>query len=265
MLVTERKSKPTIVVKLGGSMIDQLTDTFYESFRELLEHYNCMIVHGGGPAITSLMQRLNIEGEFHEGLRKTTEETLEVVEMTLGGKVNSQISSRLSALKMKPLGLKGSDAALLTARYVDQENLGFVGEVEQVNTNILFECLHAGYMPIIAPLGKTKDGQTVNINADLAAAAIARAVKAEKLLFVTDVPGILRQGELVEETTPEEIQSFIERGVIYGGMIPKVHSAMDALSDHLQEVMIVSGERPLIKDDQMTGTTICMKRKEGVE
>ncbi|WP_241657183.1 acetylglutamate kinase [Halobacillus salinus] len=263
MPVTEH-NKPVVVIKLGGSMIDQLTDDFYDSFKELVTHYHCLVVHGGGPAITKLMSRLNIEGEFHDGLRKTTAETLEVVEMTLGGKVNSQITSRLSARGLSSVGVKGTDANLLTADIVDEERLGFVGEVQAVDAGFLNQCHQSGYLPVIAPLAKTKEGQTVNVNADLAASAIAKAVGAEKLLYVTDVPGILKDGELIDEATPDEIEALIENGIVYGGMIPKVESAMQALSDQLQEVMIVSGERPLIQNDQMLGTKILAKRKEGV-
>ncbi|MCA0971236.1 acetylglutamate kinase [Halobacillus litoralis] len=257
--------KPAIVIKLGGSMVEQLSDEFYNSFHELKKHYHCLIVHGGGPAITGLLEKLQIKGEFHDGLRKTNAETLEVVEMTLGGKVNSQITSRLSSVGISSIGIKGSDANLITATMLDEERFGFVGETQHVDTTIIEQCLQFGYTPVIAPLGKTGEGQTVNINADLAASAIAKAVGAEKLLFVTDVPGILRDDELIEETTPEEIHSLIDVGVIYGGMIPKVQSAMEVLSDHMQEVMIVSGERPLIQNEQMLGTKIVIKRKEGVE
>ncbi|UOR10973.1 acetylglutamate kinase [Halobacillus amylolyticus] len=264
-LATERNQKPVVVVKLGGSMLDRLSKDFYQSFMELRKHYHCVIVHGGGPAITSMLDRLKIESEFHEGSRKSTKEILEVVEMTMGGKVNAQITSKLGRQSIRAIGIKGSDASLLTARLIDQEKWGYVGEVEQVETDLLLRLLEADYLPVLAPLGKTQDGQTVNINADLAAAAVAKAMNAEKLLFVTDVLGIMRQGAVMEETTPEEITSLIENGWIYGGMIPKVQSAVDALSDQLEEVMIVSGEQPLIQKNQMVGTKIRSKRKEGIE
>ncbi|MGP4068677.1 acetylglutamate kinase [Halobacillus sp. B29] len=262
---TVRNDKPVIVIKLGGSMIERLTEEFYESFHGLLKHYHCLIVHGGGPAITTLLGRMDIEGEFHEGLRKTTKETLEVVEMVLGGKVNAQITSALARQNILPVGLKGCDASLLTASYVNQDDLGFVGQVEEVKTDLLYHCMQAGYLPVVAPLGKTESGQTVNINADLAAAAIAKAMQAEKLLFVTDVPGIISEDEVIKETSPEEIESLISGGCIYGGMIPKVQSAMAALSEHLQEVMIVSGEDALIQGDRMKGTKIRATVKERAE
>ncbi|MYL20433.1 acetylglutamate kinase [Halobacillus litoralis] len=256
--------KPTIVIKLGGSMLDKLTDDFYDSFRELLTHYRCIIVHGGGPAISRLLDRLQIKGEFIEGLRKTTAETMEAVEMALGGTVSSQITERLAGCGIQALGVKGSEAGLLTADFVNEEQLGFVGKVKDVNPSVLNHLLEGGYAPVVAPFGKTTDGRTVNINADTAAAAVARAVQAEKLLFVTDVPGILVDGRLVEGTNPEEIEQFIQEGVIYGGMIPKVQSAVEALSEWLQEVWIVSGEDRLVQDSRLKGTSIRAGRKETV-
>ncbi|CDQ18637.1 acetylglutamate kinase [Halobacillus karajensis] len=257
--------KPILVVKLGGSMLDQLTEAFYESFIELQKQYYCIIVHGGGPAITKLLNKLNIEGEFHNGLRKTNLETMEVVEMVLGGSVSSQITGNLTKQGIKAVGVKGSEASLLQADYLDKENLGFVGKVLEVDATVLHQLLDQGYFPVVAPVGKTLDHETVNINADVAAGAIARSVGAEKLLFVTDVPGILFDNEVMEETTPAEIEQLIEKGTIYGGMIPKVHSAITALSDHLQEVRIVSGEQPLMEDGSLSGTSIRGKRKEKVE
>ncbi|UOQ45143.1 acetylglutamate kinase [Halobacillus salinarum] len=257
--------KPVIVVKLGGSMISQLTEQFYASLKKLTDVYECIIVHGGGPAITSMLERLNIQGEFHEGLRKTTPETLEVVEMTMGGKVNAHVTSKLAEQGVRAVGLKGSDANLITASLIDSETLGLVGKVDEVETTFLTNCLRGGYMPVIAPLGKMLDGRTVNINADIAASAIAKAMNAEKLLIVTDVPGIMHNGEVIEETTPDEISALISTGGIYGGMIPKVQSAVEALSERLAEVMIVSGKQAVIENGVMTGTKICAKRKEGVE
>ncbi|WP_079528804.1 acetylglutamate kinase [Halobacillus hunanensis] len=258
------EQKPVVVVKLGGSMLDQLSEDFYQSFGELRKHYHCIIVHGGGPAITLMLDRLNIESEFYEGFRKTTKETLEVVEMALSGKVNAQITADLAQQSIRAIGLKGSDAMMLTAKLIDQEKWGYVGTIEHVETDLLLRCLNAGYMPVIAPLGKTSEGQTVNINADVAAAAVAKALSAEKLLFVTDVPGIIREGTVIEETTPEDIESLIQTGLIHGGMVPKVNAAVEALSGQLQEVMIVSGEHPLIEHNQMKGTRIRARRKEEV-
>ncbi|WP_406945121.1 acetylglutamate kinase [Halobacillus sp. SY10] len=263
MQVTE--PKPLIVIKLGGSMLDQLTEDFYNSFLDLQEHYQVIIVHGGGPAITRLLDQLNIEGEFYDGLRKTTPETLEVVEMVLGGSVNGRITGHLMKKGVNAVGVKGSEASLLQADYLDKENLGLVGKVKEVNPTILKNLLAESFLPVVAPFGKTEDHQTVNINADVAAGAIATAVGAEKLLYVTDVPGILVEDEILDCTTPEEIDGMIEQKVIYGGMIPKVRSATEALSDHLQEVRIVSGEQALMEGDSLNGTSIRAKRKEMVE
>lgn len=264
MQATEPREKPVIVVKLGGSMIDQLSESFYESFIQLSEHYHCVIVHGGGPAITSLLNDLGIKGEFYDGLRKTTAETLDVVMMTLGGKVSNQVTSSLARHGRHSIGLKGSDGGLIQASLIDEEKLGFVGQVEQVKGNLIKQLLDHEYIPVIAPLARTSEGQLVNVNADAGAAAVANALNAEKLLFVTDVAGIIKQGKIIDRTTPEEIQKMIEDGDIYGGMIPKVTAAISALSDDLQEVLVVSGERSLIEGETIKGTTIYQQRKEEV-
>ncbi|WP_173918367.1 acetylglutamate kinase [Halobacillus sp. Marseille-Q1614] len=255
--------KPVIVVKIGGSMIDQLTDHFYKSLAALTDRYHCVVVHGGGPAITALLKNLQIEGEFYNGLRKTTPETLEVVKMTLGGKVSAQVTSALCKHGVAALGLKGSDGGLLKAGLVDEEKLGLVGDIEQVNTSLIHQLLNSGYLPVIAPLAVTVDGETVNVNADNAAAAVADALQAEKLMFVTDVPGILNGEHIIERITPPEIHSLMESGVIYGGMIPKVNSAIEALSAKLKEVLVVSGEQSLLQDGVIKGTTIYHELKEG--
>ncbi|MCP3030953.1 acetylglutamate kinase [Halobacillus sp. A1] len=264
MQAIERKQKPVLVIKLGGSMINHLSESFYKSFCELKKRYQCVVVHGGGPAITALLEDLNIKGEFFEGLRKTTAETLEVVTMTLGGTVSAQVTSAFTKQGVPCVGLKGSDGGLLQARLIDEEKLGFVGEIEGVNGGLIQQILEKDYIPVIAPLATTADGQMVNVNADVAAAAVANALNAEKLLFVTDVPGIMNEGEIIERTTPEEIESMITAGVIYGGMIPKVKSAVNALSEHLHEVLVVSGEQSLVQGDVIKGTTIHQTVKEGV-
>ena len=188
-----------------------------------------------------------------------------MVEMVLGGSVNGRITGHLMKKGIKAVGVKGSEASLLQADYLDKENLGLVGKVKEVNPTILKNLLAESFLPVVAPFGKTEDHQTVNINADVAAGAIATAVGAEKLLYVTDVPGILVEDEILDCTTPEEIDGMIEQKVIYGGMIPKVRSATEALSDHLQEVRIVSGEQALMEGDSLNGTSIRTKRKEMVE
>ncbi|GGF20168.1 acetylglutamate kinase [Halobacillus andaensis] len=264
MQATERNHKPVLVIKLGGSMIDKISESFYKSFCELTKHYQCVVVHGGGPAITSLLEDLNIKGEFFEGLRKTTAETLEVVTMTLGGTVSAQVTSAFTKQGVPCVGLKGSDGGLLKARFINKEKLGFVGDIEEVNVSLIQQIIQQNYIPVIAPLATTAEGQMVNVNADVAAAAVASALKAEKLLFVTDVPGILNQGEVIPQTTPEEIQQLIADDVIYGGMIPKVKSAVNALSEHLHEVLIVSGEQSLVQGNVIKGTTIYQDVKEGV-
>ncbi len=239
-------------------MLHGATGEFFHSFKQLQEHYHCIVVHGGGPKISNLMEKLEIESVFHNGHRKTTAETLEIVEMVLGGHVNVQVTSNLMNHDISCLGIKGCDG-LLTAELIDEATLGFVGQVKQVEKELLIHCLKGGYVPVVAPLGRTETGMTVNINADLAAAAIAKDMQAEKLLYVTDVPGILHEEQLVETTTAEDVKAWISQGVIHGGMVPKVEAAVSSLSDHLKEVVIVSGEQPLLHSNKIKGTSIYAK------
>jgi len=246
--------KPLFVLKLGGSMLKEVSDSFIQSVIELRKNHYVLFVHGGGPEINGMLEKLKIPSVFVNGQRKTTEPVLEIVEMVLGGKMNQLLSGKLKAHGIQTVGLSGHD--IITASYLDHDSLGFVGKVEKVDDCLLRTLLKDGYVPVIAPLGKTKDGQTVNINADVCAAAVAEALKAERLLFVTDVPGILKDGELLEEATPSLIDDLIQEGTIYGGMIPKVTSAISALSDQLKEAMIVNGKGTIFHSGQFVGTKI---------
>ncbi|QTC41062.1 acetylglutamate kinase [Bacillus sp. V3] len=254
--------RETLVIKLGGSILYRLSPQFFMSLADLMKEYNAVIVHGGGPEITYMLNRLNIETTFINGQRKTTAKVLEVAEMMLKGKVNGHLTGTLNGHGLNAVGLCGYDADLLTASLIDRESLGLVGDIEEVNTALLTVLISEGYLPVIAPLALTKDGTKVNVNADLAAAAIAKAAGAEKLLYVTDVPGILHEGKLIPDTTAEEIEGLIADGVISGGMIPKVKSALSALSPHLKEVMITGGQQAIFKDGSILGTKI--KGKGGV-
>lgn len=257
--------KPIVVMKLGGSMLEQLSDDFIDSLKELLETKHVIIVHGGGPDINDMLNKLNIKSEFYNGMRKTTKEVLEVVEMILSGKVNKTLTTRLLQRHLNALGLSGCDGALITASFVDKENLGYVGKAEHINDKLLKSILNIGFVPVISPIGMTADGKKLNINADLAAGAIAEQVKAEQLVFVTNVPGILHEGQLVEEATETMIKEWIARGVIYGGMIPKVEAALSALSDQLEHVMIVNGHARILQNGKMIGTKLIKNREVVVE
>ncbi|RZI50435.1 acetylglutamate kinase, partial [Aeribacillus pallidus] len=165
--------KPIVVIKLGGSMLEQLSESFLDSIKELLTTKRVIIVHGGGPDINNMLTKLNVKSEFYNGMRKTTKEVLEIAEMVLSGKINKQLTALLTQKNVKAIGLSGTDGQLIVSSFLDEENLGFVGKVEQINDELLRSLLILDYVPVIAPIGITADGQKLNINADLAASAIA--------------------------------------------------------------------------------------------
>ncbi len=253
-----------IVLKCGGSTIDQLSDRFFDNINILKNAgLKPIIVHGGGPAIKEMLTKLSIESEFVNGLRKTTEPMMDVVEMVLSGTVNNALTRRLTEAGIESVGLSGSDSHILTGRPIDLEKYGLVGKVTNVNDSFLKQLLDLDVIPVIAPIALGEDGKRYNINADTAAGAVAKALCAKQLIFVTDVPGILREGELLESVTEEDIHEMISTGVIYGGMIPKVTAALDSLCGDMQEVMIVDGKRSALVDDtSFVGTII--KKSVGV-
>jgi acetylglutamate kinase len=253
----------TVVLKCGGSTVHQLSESFFQSLKELIDHdWKVMIVHGGGPDITNMLKALKIETEFVDGQRKTTEAVLEIAEMVLAGKINKHLTNLLQQKGLKSIGISGSDGQTLQATFLDKEKLGLVGKVTTVNTTMVSLLMENGYIPVVAPLARTETQETLNVNADLAAAAIANAIGAEKFLFVTDVPGILDgKKQLIDNITPTEIEELIENEVITGGMIPKVQSAIATLSDICQEVMIVSGQQAFIENDSFKGTKIVREQE----
>lgn len=237
-----------LVLKCGGSTMEQLPDSFFSTIAALQrDGQQLVIVHGGGPAINALLAALQIEPEFVDGLRVTCDQTMQVVEMVLAGTINKQLVRRIHQAGGKAWGVSGEDGALLTARKTAKP-LGQVGEIEQVDVTLIQTILAAGYIPIIAPVAISADGKSsFNINADIAAGAIAAALEAEKLLMVTDVPGILHKDErgekkLLAQTNPAQIEDLIASGEIYGGMIPKVKAALDALQEGVTKVVICRGE-----------------------
>ena len=242
-------------------MIDSLSDDFFKDIKTLQNNgAKPIIIHGGGPAINKLLNELNIKSEFVNGLRKTTLEVMKVVEMVLSGSITNQLVRALHKHDLPSIGLSGFDDLLLQAKAQDMENLGYVGEITQVNKEVLLDLLKAGKIPVISPIAAGVDGaESYNINADTAAAAIAVAVQAKKLLFVTDVPGVMKDGAIIEEATTNEILALIEDGTISGGMIPKVMAAVDSLIGGMTEAMIVSGHAHLLEGTKLVGTTI---RKE---
>lgn len=251
--------KQSLVIKCGGSTLAQLPDSFYIDMGKLqLDGIIPVIVHGGGPAINETLQRLGIESTFVNGLRKTSAEVLQVVEMVLGGQINKAIVRRIISLGASAVGLSGIDGQLIQAMPVaNADEIGFVGEVIGVNAELIQGMIEMGYIPVIAPLGIGEDGQSFNINADTAAGAVASHLGAERLVVVTDVPGIMKMvgGEKVvlPTVTVAEIEQMIASGDIYGGMIPKVRAAVDCIQGQVQEVIIVDGSVPQVLSKVLAG------------
>lgn len=249
-----------IVIKCGGSILDELTSEFFSSLKHLQEHgYQLIFVHGGGPDINKMLSMYQVEPEFYNGLRKTTAKTLEVVELVLSGQTNRKLVQKLTENGFQAIGLNGSDGGCLQADFIDQESLGFVGEVTEVNDKLITILLQEGLIPVVTPIAVNKSGQKLNINADYAAAAVANAVGAEQCIFVTDVAGIMVDGKVVDQVEKQEVEQYIEEGTIYGGMIPKVTSALSALDKGLSSVMIVSGKSTFFNGEEWNGTKIIGK------
>lgn len=252
-----------IVLKAGGSSVADLSDAFFDNIKALQQAgLKPVIVHGGGPAIKEMLEKLDIEFEFVDGLRKTTDEMMDIVEMVLSGNVNQALSRRVNETGIHAVGISGSDRHLLQATPIDFERYGLVGEVSNVNADFIYTLLEQNLVPIISPVAIGADGKRYNVNADTAAGAVASALGAKQLIFVTDVPGILQDGELLEEVTTEQIEELIEDGTIFGGMIPKVKAAMKGLTSNVQEVMIVNGKHSELENETaLAGTTIRSEEK----
>ncbi|WP_400162341.1 acetylglutamate kinase [Brevibacillus sp. TJ4] len=254
-----------IVIKCGGSTMDQLPDSFFQAIATLQANgKQVVIVHGGGPAINAMLDRLQIVPQFADGLRVTCEDTLGVVEQVLCGSINKALVRRLTQAGVKAWGVSGIDGQTLIAEKTGKP-LGWVGEIKQVQTAIPQMMLAGGYVPVIAPLSVSTDGShTYNINADVAAGAIAAGLQAEKLIMVTDVPGILKPQPdggktLVTQTDPQEIDDMIADEIITGGMIPKVRAALDALGQGVEQVVIcrgTAGDLLGVCTGQTVGTTV---------
>jgi acetylglutamate kinase len=230
----------TVVIKLGGSTLGSEDTTLQDIV--LLKNLNIqpVIVHGGGNAITHWLGRIGKEAKFVRGLRVTDDETMDVVRMTLVGKVNTELVAALNALGVRAVGISGLDARTIEARPVSPE-LGLVGEVTQVNLGLVHVLLQAGYVVVIAPIGSGAGDQALNLNADTAAGEIAAALHAEKLICLTDVPGVKgSDGQLISHCDRAKVEELIQSGVISGGMIPKVQACLRAL-DGVRRAHIIDG------------------------
>lgn len=247
----------TIVIKCGGSVMDELTPAFFESLVELENQgYSLLFVHGGGPDINRMLDLFQVPHEFVGGLRKTTAQAMEVVEMVLSGQTNRKLVAKLESFGLKSFGLNGSDGGFLQADFIDEEKLGFVGDVKKVNKDVMTMLLQERYTPVITPIAVTETGVKLNINADFAAAAVANALEAEFCIFVTDVDGILIDGDLIRQTDISQIEKYIEEEKITGGMIPKVRSAAASIEKGIKSVMIVSGKKKFFDGIHWIGTEI---------
>ena len=270
----QRLAGKTVVIKYGGNaMVDPaLTHAILEDIT-LLKYVgvNPIVVHGGGPDINSMLGRLGIESRFVNGLRVTDGATMEVVQMVLSGKINKDIVSELNCLGAHSLGLCGKDANLIEcvkkpAR--DGVDLGFVGQITHINIKLLDILAKDEYIPVIAPIGVDSEGNSYNINADTVAGEIAAALKAEKLLFLTDIDGIYMdpadKSSLISRITVAEINRLISEGVISGGMIPKVQGCINAVLGGVGRTHIVNGTIPHpilleIFTDKGIGTMVTLK------
>ncbi|MGC8554348.1 MAG: acetylglutamate kinase [Candidatus Acidulodesulfobacterium sp.] len=239
----------TFVIKFGGSIaVDaDLKESFIKDVILLkLIGINIIIIHGGGKEIDILLKKLDIKANFFEGYRITDENTMEVVEMVLSGKINKDLVALINKFGGRACGLSGKDGNLITAEKINSGSvdLGFVGEVKKVDKKILLT-LDPSFIPVIAPVSMDKGGRTLNINADLVASAVAGELEAEKLIFLSDQDGLLdSNGELISSVTTGEIKKLIKDGVIYGGMIPKANSCADAVRHGVQKVHMINGSMP---------------------
>ena len=256
-----------VVVKFGGNaMVDDALAASFAADMVLLRAVGIrpVVVHGGGPQIGALLKRLGIESEFKDGLRVTDADTLDVARMVLVGKVNRDIVGAINAHGPIAVGLSGEDAGLITSVARDPE-LGFVGDVESVNPTILHRLLAEGLIPVVSTIGGSADGQAYNINADTVAGALAAALEAEKVLYLTDVPGLLADVDdptsLIRTATVGELRAKVADGVLTGGMIPKIDAAVSAVERGVPAAHLLDGrvEHVVLLElfsDQGVGTMI---------
>ena len=247
----------TIVIKYGGNAMTEeaLKNGFARDVVLLkLVGLNPVVVHGGGPQIGNLLKRVGKESEFVGGMRITDKETMDVVEMVLGGQVNKEIVSLLNSHGAKAVGLTGKDGALISAKkmhftHQSEEmqapeiiDIGHVGEVTDINTSVVDMLIHGDFIPVIAPIGLGKDGESYNINADLVAGKMAEELKAEKLILLTNTEGLLdKKGKLLTGLSTEKVDELIADGTIHGGMLPKIRCALEAVQNNVCSAHIIDG------------------------
>jgi len=247
----------TVVIKYGGNAMsdENLKSSFARDVTLMkLVGMNPVVVHGGGPQIGDLLKRIGKETEFVQGMRVTDSETMDIVEMVLGGLVNKEIVNLINHHGGNAVGLSGKDGGLIRARKLVVErnspelkapeiiDLGHVGEVESIATGIIDMLIHGDFIPVIAPIGVDEQGQSYNINADLVASQLAQVLHAEKLITLTNTPGVLgKDGSVLTGLSNAEVTQLIDEGVIHGGMLPKIRSALDAVAGGVKSVHIIDG------------------------
>jgi acetylglutamate kinase len=266
----------SIVVKYGGNaMTDERLKASFAHDVVLLKlvGMNPVVVHGGGPQIEQLLARLGKKGEFVQGMRVTDEETMDVVEMVLGGQVNKAVVTLINQAGGRAVGLTGQDGAFIVARKMlvpggnarEMVDIGQVGEIEAIDPKVIEVLEVGGFIPVVAPIGVGADGQSYNINADLVAGKLAEVLKAEKLVVLTNTPGVLdKSGQLLTGLTPRKIDALVADGTLSGGMLPKISSALDAARGGVKSVHIIDGrvEHALLLEiltDEGIGTLIRSK------
>ena len=271
----QRFDGKTIVVKFGGNAMtdDALKAGFARDVALLkLVGMNPVVVHGGGPQIEQMLAKLGKKGEFVQGMRVTDRETMDVVEMVLGGTVNKEVVELINQAGGKAVGLTGQDGVFIRAKKMvlaSKDNghvdLGQVGEIESIDPAIISTLEQGGFIPVVAPIGTGADGTTYNINSDLVAGKLAEILRAEKLVVLTNTPGVLdKNGKLLTGLTPRRIDDLVAKGVISGGMLPKIGSALDAARNGVKSVHIIDGRVPHallleVMTDQGVGTLIKSK------
>jgi len=279
----QRYDRQTVVVKFGGHAMGdaELSAAFARDIVLLKQSgVNPIVVHGGGPQIANMLKRLQLESEFVQGLRVTDKPTVEVVEMVLSGLINKDIVTAINRQGGKAVGISGKDANLMIARKItemaDPESnlmkavdIGYVGDPAEVNPHIVEVISSSDLIPVIAPVGISREGETLNINADTFASALAARMKAKRLLLLTDVAGVLTgDGRLIEQLSIEEARKLIREGVITGGMIPKVEGCIEVVEAGVEAVVIIDGRVPhcvLLElfTEHGVGTLVSRKAKTG--
>ena len=244
----------TMVIKYGGNaMTDPALQADFAEDVVLLKlvGINPVVVHGGGPQIEAALGRLGKKGEFIQGMRVTDAETMEIVEMVLGGQVNKDVVNLINQAGGKAVGLTGKDGNMIRAKklllhnrdnYADLIDIGMVGDIVRIDPALISHLEAGAFIPVIAPIGVGDGGETYNINADVVAGKIAEILKAEKLMLLTNTPGVLdKEGKVITDVTPAEIDALVEDGTLYGGMLPKISSALDAARNGVRSVHIIDG------------------------